>query len=206
MYGIAAYDSAPLANGLKKANDSDWNSVEAAIIGGAHWIKENYAGNPEKNTIYKMKWQPTNPLELGQYATDVAWAIKQCDTIKKLYELFPDAELKFEIPEYVGSNLTYKDDEQKVEIYPGSGGTNTVNTVEYVVKGGDTLSKIARMYNTSVQELARFNNIQNVNIINVGQVIKIPTSNNTTSNNTTSNNNSIQASNVDVDKFLSCSY
>nr|WP_083878815.1 LysM domain-containing protein [Acetivibrio cellulolyticus] len=52
----------------------------------------------------------------------------------------------------------------------------TTNTVckEYVVKSGDTLSKIAKQYDTTVAELAEFNNIQNVNIISVGQIIKIP--------------------------------
>jgi len=37
-----------------------------------------------------------------------------------------------------------------------------------------TLSKIAKQYDTTVAELAELNNIQNVNIISVGQIIKIP--------------------------------
>ncbi len=39
----------------------------------------------------------------------------------------------------------------------------------YVVKKGDTLSKIARMYNTSVNALVNANNIANKNLIVVGQ-------------------------------------
>ena len=45
---------------------------------------------------------------------------------------------------------------------------------EYIVKSGDTLSSIARRYNTTYQELARYNNIANPNLIYVNQVIKIP--------------------------------
>ena len=45
---------------------------------------------------------------------------------------------------------------------------------EYIVKKGDTLSGIARRYNTTYQELARYNNIANPNLIYVNQVIKIP--------------------------------
>lgn len=43
----------------------------------------------------------------------------------------------------------------------------------YMVKRGDTLSKIASKYGTTYQELARINNIKNPNLIHVGQVLKI---------------------------------
>lgn len=45
--------------------------------------------------------------------------------------------------------------------------------VTYTVKAGDTLSEIAKKYNTTYQELARKNNISDPNKIYVGQVIKI---------------------------------
>lgn len=45
----------------------------------------------------------------------------------------------------------------------------------YTVKSGDTLSGIAQKYNTTVNELARLNNISNVNLIYAGQVLKLPT-------------------------------
>lgn len=56
-----------------------------------------------------------------------------------------------------------------------------VNTSEiaYTVKSGDTLSGIASKYDTTYQKLAEYNNIKNPNIIYVGQVIKIPTTENT---------------------------
>ncbi|MER2125040.1 MAG: LysM peptidoglycan-binding domain-containing protein, partial [Exiguobacterium indicum] len=40
---------------------------------------------------------------------------------------------------------------------------------------GDTLYSIARKYNISVSALASANNITNWNLLNVGQVLKIPT-------------------------------
>lgn len=43
----------------------------------------------------------------------------------------------------------------------------------YTVKRGDTLSAIAKKYSTTVSALAKLNNIQNVNYIYVGQVLKI---------------------------------
>lgn len=44
----------------------------------------------------------------------------------------------------------------------------------YKVKQGDTLSKIAKLYGTSVEQLASNNSIQNPNLIPTGQTIKIP--------------------------------
>lgn len=44
----------------------------------------------------------------------------------------------------------------------------------YIVKKGDTLSGIAKMHNTTVQELVKLNNIKNPNLIYVGQKIILP--------------------------------
>lgn len=41
------------------------------------------------------------------------------------------------------------------------------------VKKGETLSKIAKQYNTTVCELVKLNNIKNKNLIKVGQILKV---------------------------------
>lgn len=46
--------------------------------------------------------------------------------------------------------------------------------MDYTVAKGDTLSAIAQRNNTSVDSLAKTNNISNPNLINVGQKIKLP--------------------------------
>ena len=58
----------------------------------------------------------------------------------------------------------------------------------YIVKSGDSLYSIARKYNTTVDEIKRLNNLSS-NVLNIGQVLKIPSSesNNTGSNTGTSN-------------------
>lgn len=43
----------------------------------------------------------------------------------------------------------------------------------YIVQKGDTLTKIAKLYKTTVENLAKANNIQNVNLIKVGQELII---------------------------------
>ena len=46
------------------------------------------------------------------------------------------------------------------------------NNYIYIVKKGDTLSKIAKKFNTSISKLAQLNNISDPNKIYVGQKIK----------------------------------
>ncbi len=50
---------------------------------------------------------------------------------------------------------------------------STKKGTTYTVKKGDTLSAIAKKYNTTVTAIAKKNNIKNVNLINVGQILKI---------------------------------
>ena len=46
-------------------------------------------------------------------------------------------------------------------------------TKTYTVKAGDTLSEIAETYNTTVEKLAKLNNIKNVDLIFIDQVLVI---------------------------------
>ncbi len=50
------------------------------------------------------------------------------------------------------------------------------NIIYYTVVRGDTLSSIARTFNTSVSVLADLNNISNPNLISVGEILKVPAS------------------------------
>lgn len=50
------------------------------------------------------------------------------------------------------------------------------NENTYIVKTGDTLYKIANMYNTTVNELKSLNNLTN-DVLSIGKVLIIPTSN-----------------------------
>lgn len=102
MFGIGAVDSDPLNGGANYAYSYGWTSVEAAIRGGAEWISSNYV-NSGQNTLYKMRWNPDQPA-VHQYASDVEWAIKQAKTLKNMFDAFPSAKLRFEIPVYKGQS------------------------------------------------------------------------------------------------------
>lgn len=72
----------------------------------------------------------------------------------------------------------------------------STSTVTYTVKSGDTLSKIASSNKMTIAQLASLNKITNVNMIHVGQVLKVtkttsstqPTASNTTTTSKTNTN------------------
>ncbi len=101
LFGIGAVDSAPAESGARYAYEQGWTSPEAAAEGGAEWISENYINNSRymQNTLYKMRWNPGNP-GTHQYATDIAWASKQAKSMSAMFEAFPTAEYRFEIPAF----------------------------------------------------------------------------------------------------------
>ena len=46
-------------------------------------------------------------------------------------------------------------------------------SINHIIQAGDTLSSIARKYNTSVEAIISENNLQN-HLIFIGQILKIP--------------------------------
>lgn len=104
MFGIGAVDSDPVGGGARYAYEHGWTSPEAAIEGGAAWISENYINNAKyrQNTLYKMRWNPEGPAT-HQYATDVEWASKQAKNMAAMFEAFPSASYRYEVPVYKGS-------------------------------------------------------------------------------------------------------
>jgi type VI secretion system secreted protein VgrG len=101
MFGIHAFDSDPIGAGSKYAYEMGWTTPEKSIEGGAKWISEKYINNSsyKQNNLYKMRWNPSSPGK-HQYATDVRWAANQIKNIKNMYDKFPKANLKFDIPIY----------------------------------------------------------------------------------------------------------
>ncbi|MCA9973662.1 MAG: LysM peptidoglycan-binding domain-containing protein [Anaerolineales bacterium] len=67
-------------------------------------------------------------------------------------------------------------------VFDQRGGTGTADVpIEgtrfiYVVQAGDTLAEIASRYGVSVSDLATLNNIQDIDVIEVGQQLLIPVS------------------------------
>jgi beta-N-acetylglucosaminidase len=99
MYGYGAFDRCALSCGAETAYNEGWFSPEAAIIGGAKYISNNYIYREgfQQDTLYKMRW---NPFEAHQYATDIGWAAKQVGNMYDLYNLLDSYTLYFDKPTY----------------------------------------------------------------------------------------------------------
>jgi LysM repeat protein len=54
--------------------------------------------------------------------------------------------------------------------------TAPLGTMEYNVVRGDSLYTIAQKFNTTVENILKFNNIPNTNMIYIGQTLTIPQS------------------------------
>ncbi|MDM5336525.1 SH3 domain-containing protein [Fictibacillus enclensis] len=103
MYGIGAVDSDPINKGAARAFAEGWFTPEAAIIGGARFISQDYI-QAEQDTLYKMRWNPLAASNSGkathQYATDIGWAVKQTTQMHNLYSLLSSYKIIMEVPVY----------------------------------------------------------------------------------------------------------
>lgn len=100
VYGYGAFDSCPLTCGAQTAYENEWFTPEAAIIGGAKFISQEYIYNStfRQDTLYKMRWNPIQTWH--QYATDIGWAYKQVNSIYNLYQLLDNYTLYYDVPSY----------------------------------------------------------------------------------------------------------
>lgn len=95
MYGIGAYDSAPLYGGAKAAYENGWVTPALAVSGGAAWIYGHYVGAGQA-TLYDMLWEPGGE-HWHCYATDVGWAAK----VAAIMSTMSDADsLSYTVPLY----------------------------------------------------------------------------------------------------------
>jgi mannosyl-glycoprotein endo-beta-N-acetylglucosaminidase len=100
MYGYGAVDACPLTCGAQTAYNNGWFTPEAAIIGGAKFISQDYIYNTtfQQDTLYKMRWNPIAPWH--QYATDISWAYKQVSSIYNIYQMLDNYTLYYDVPKY----------------------------------------------------------------------------------------------------------
>ena len=102
-------------------------------------------------------------------------------TVKKGDTLYSIAKLYNTSVDYIKSlnNLTSNTlSIGKTLKIPSINEENTSNYLTYKVVSGDSLYSIAKKYNMTVNEIKILNNL-NSNLLSIGQILKIPTSNNT---------------------------
>ncbi len=123
---------------------------------------------PKTEAAKPAQKQETKPAAAAK-TTNVVYTVKRGDTLTKIankykttYKVLAQYN-KLSNPNLLQIGQKIVIPNVKVEQY-----------VEYKVKSGDTLSKIAKKYGTTYIKLAAYNKLANPNKIYVGQIIKIP--------------------------------
>lgn len=114
---------------------------------------------PEVNSKDQINYIVKSGDTLSQIAMEYNTSVQEIVLLNNIFNpnlIYPGQDLIIESNKY--SDFDNNSESEKIE---------------YVVKTGDTLSKIAIMYNTTVRELAILNNIENVNLIYPGEVLTI---------------------------------
>ena len=182
-YDIWQYTSSGKVNGISGRVDMDYLYNEDIMEETSTTVEDKKSIDELANEVVDGKWgngtdRKTN-LEKAGYDYDavqnrVNEILKEKDNKKSVTEVAKDViagdygngedrKKKLESEGY-----DYDTIQAKVNQLLGANVTKT-----YTVKSGDTLSEIAKKYNTTVQELVKDNNIKNANLIYVGQKIVI---------------------------------
>lgn len=127
------------------------------------------------NLIYPGQNIIINTSNSNESVTNTTYTVKRGDTLSEI-------ALKYNTT--VSNLVNLNNISNPNLIYPGQvitinsstnieNGKNSCGKITYTIKRGDTLSSIARKYNTSVNKLVMLNNISNPNLIYAGNIIII---------------------------------
>ena len=155
--GLTIFSSAMLVNKLNADADMQYvaavNDTYAKILE----TKPEYRDNDNDDAVNDV------PSEDGTFLVDQ----------------LSDTESPLENESVKTSDTEVSADDSEAVTYPYYIGTEFVvvdpeGNMVYVVKKGDTLSAVSRMVGYSVDELAEYNHIKNVNLIYVDESLRIP--------------------------------
>ena len=100
FFNVKANGENPVLNGLIYAQNSNWNTRSASIIGGAAFCGNNYIKNGQ-NTYFYINYNIKDPNNINhQYAQAVQNAASSGYFVSKTYKNLKNAELDFLIPVY----------------------------------------------------------------------------------------------------------
>ena len=159
---------------------------EEEVIGNTYIVKSGDSlweiANKYNVSVQELKEinnLTSNLLNIGQVLiipqqetnTGNTYVVKSGDSLYKIATQYNTTVDNLKSLNNLSSNILSIGQVLKV---PSSTIVDTNNTTTYVVKRGDTLYSIALDYNVSVDELKNINNLTS-NLLNIGQVLKIPT-------------------------------
>lgn len=104
----------------------------------------------------------------------INYVVKKGDTLSQIALQFGTTVAEIaRINNIPNINLIYPGQIFEIIIKSDNSNNNSSQKIKYVIKRGDTLSKIARVYGVTIQDLVRWNNIKNENLIYAGSTLTI---------------------------------
>lgn len=181
------------------ANSYDWSSVAKADYGiwvAKYGSNNGQAGNKPsaKNWSFIAMWQYTSKGSLSGYNGNLdlnifygdknAWdkyaggspstSTSSSSTEKSIDELAQEVIAgKYGNGDARKKALGDKYDKVQARVNEILGTTSSTSKQYYTVKSGDNLTKIAKRYGTTVNQLVAWNNIKNKNLIYAGQKLRV---------------------------------
>lgn len=157
------------------AEKFDTTVKEIASINGISNPNQIYVGEVLK--IYSSS-RPIISRKKSFYRT---YVVQRGDTLTYIASRFKTTvDELVKLNDLPNPNLIYVGEILKIPTIKGIKRTASVSenmhTLTYVVREGDTLTSIAKRFNTTVNDIAKLNNISDKNLIYIGQVLKIETS------------------------------
>ena len=134
-------------------------------------VDMNYMYNDVRGVVENQKVSIETPVKETPKTEDTIYTVKSGDTLSGIASKYNTTyQTLAEYNEIKNPNLIHIG--QKIKI-PTGNTTEKSTVVTYTVKKGDTLSAIAKKYNTTYQKIAKDNGIKDPNKIYVGQKLTI---------------------------------
>ena len=115
--------------------------------------------------LWVAEYGVSSPQDNGKWSTYIGWQYTDTGEVSGINGYVDRNKFTKEI--FINENDSPSETLPEVEEPTGNYRTITIAR-------GDTLSQIARIYGTTVQELVRINNIQNPNLIYAGETLRVP--------------------------------
>lgn len=108
----------------------------------------------------------------------VYYTVKKGDNLTNIAKKYnTTVNLLVKLNKIKNPNLIYPNQKLKIDTNTSNqelAGENSCGKILYKIKYGDTLSKLAQKYKSTVSEISKINNISNPNKIYAGNIIRIP--------------------------------
>lgn len=138
------------------------------IYSNTYAARTIWNGEITKYPLWVAEYGVSKPRDNGKWNSYVGWQYTNMGNIKGINGNVDRDKFTKDI--FINENMT--PGEIIPEIPKPESSYKTITILR-----GDTLTKIAKEYGTTVNELARINNIQNINLIYAGRTLRVPVSN-----------------------------